>query len=184
MTMIEIPETGDVIEVRGDLHVLVRLSERPAVGLVGHDRLDGTPGSMRAHRAYLFYETETDGRWVFVAATVIGPYLDEDDNEVITGSGVNIMRREFEADKPHIPAWLTEYGAKHLPPQSADVVALQRRITELENARDRLVDRMRAGQHWRDGRLVSESRFGQNELRDILGIPLVRPAADTASVTG
>lgn len=53
--------------------------------------------------------------------------------------------------------------------------ALRSRLAELEGQRAALAERLRAGQTWRQGRLVSEDYVSQPELREIFGIPLAAP---------
>jgi hypothetical protein len=53
--------------------------------------------------------------------------------------------------------------------------ALRDRLAVLEGQRAALAERLRAGQTWRQGRLVSEDTVSQSELREIFGIPLAAP---------
>ncbi|MFD5814349.1 hypothetical protein [Streptomyces sp. NPDC127038] len=53
--------------------------------------------------------------------------------------------------------------------------ALRARLAELETQRAALAERLRAGQSWERGRLVSEDYVSQPELRQIFGIPLAAP---------
>jgi hypothetical protein len=53
--------------------------------------------------------------------------------------------------------------------------ALRSRLAVLEGQRAALAERLRAGQTWRQGRLVSEDTVSQSELREIFGIPLAAP---------
>jgi septal ring factor EnvC (AmiA/AmiB activator) len=53
--------------------------------------------------------------------------------------------------------------------------ALRARLAVLEGQRAALAERLRAGQTWRQGRLVSEDVVSQSELREVFGIPLAAP---------
>jgi hypothetical protein len=53
--------------------------------------------------------------------------------------------------------------------------ALRARLAVLEAQRAALAERLRAGQTWRQGRLVSEDLVSQPELRKVFGIPLAAP---------
>lgn len=53
--------------------------------------------------------------------------------------------------------------------------ALRARLAEVEGQRAALAERLRAGQTWQRGRLVSEDTVSQPELRQIFGIPLAAP---------
>jgi hypothetical protein len=53
--------------------------------------------------------------------------------------------------------------------------ALRARLAVLEAQRAALAERLRAGQTWERGRLVSEDLVSQSELREVFGIPLAAP---------
>jgi hypothetical protein len=53
--------------------------------------------------------------------------------------------------------------------------ALRARLAVLEGQRAALAERLRAGQTWQRGRLVSEDVVAQSELREVFGIPLAAP---------
>jgi hypothetical protein len=53
--------------------------------------------------------------------------------------------------------------------------ALRARLAEVEGQRAALAERLRAGQTWRQDRLISEDLVSQPELRSIFGIPLAAP---------
>jgi hypothetical protein len=53
--------------------------------------------------------------------------------------------------------------------------ALRARLAEVEGQRAALAERLRAGQTWRQDRLVSEDSVSQPELRSIFEIPLAAP---------
>jgi hypothetical protein len=55
------------------------------------------------------------------------------------------------------------------------VERLRARLAEVEGQRAALAERLRAGQTWRQGRLVSEDTVSQPELREIFAIPLAAP---------
>ncbi|MEU8760705.1 hypothetical protein [Streptomyces sp. NPDC048659] len=58
------------------------------------------------------------------------------------------------------------------------------RIAELEAGLIRLASRMRRGQHWRDGRVVSEQTITQREIRHLVGLPLTPPTEDEYQYCG
>jgi hypothetical protein len=53
--------------------------------------------------------------------------------------------------------------------------ALRARLAVLEGQRAALAERLRTGQTWQRGRLVSEDTVSQPELREVFGIPLAAP---------
>ncbi|MGW9120226.1 hypothetical protein ACWGRV_27045 [Streptomyces sp. NPDC055663] len=73
--------------------------------------------------------------------------------------------------------------ARAVPLILAELARLRAEVTKLVAARSRLEEHMRAGQHWRNGRLVSESLLGQPEIRHLTGIPLTAAPADEAATT-
>jgi hypothetical protein len=58
--------------------------------------------------------------------------------------------------------------------------ALRARLAAVAAQRAALAERLRAGQQWRRGRLVSEDLVPQPELREIFGIPLAAPLDEPA----
>ncbi|MFE0651396.1 hypothetical protein ACFVZH_22685 [Streptomyces sp. NPDC059534] len=58
------------------------------------------------------------------------------------------------------------------------------RVAELEAGLNRLACRMRRGQHWRDGRVVSEQTISQREIRHLTGLPLTPPPEDEYQYCG
>jgi hypothetical protein len=65
-----------------------------------------------------------------------------------------------------------------------EVERLRARLAVVEGQRAALAERLRAGQTWERGRLVSEDYVSQPELRQIFGIPLAAPLNGGLEVDG
>jgi hypothetical protein len=128
-----------------------------------------------------FWTHEDDDRPLSETSGLVTPLVVQGDDDL---SELEALRVEVAAlrEERHSPNESVSLASEQMRADRDRIdglestnTALRARLAEVEGQRAALAERLRAGQTWRQGRLVSEDVVSQSELREMFGIPLAAP---------
>jgi hypothetical protein len=128
-----------------------------------------------------FWTHEDDDRPLSETSGLVTPLVVQGDDDL---SELEALRVEVAAlrEERHSPNESVSLASEQMRADRDRIdglestnTALRARLAEVEGQRAALAERLRAGQTWRQGRLVSEDVVSQSELREVFGIPLAAP---------